>query len=306
MCNREALFALQSSLSFFTLLDKSFIFFYDFSAIIDERQKDSVVYERETDKRREVIMKSIQSIHRAVTILEFLAENPQAQLKEITEHFQLSKSTIYSILMTLVDEKLVVKNPTTASYSISNKWGLLYETAKKNFPLEKLMEPYMQQLKELYDETVHLSVLKEDKVFYVAKKESSHPLRESSPVGTNDALWYAACGKLLMAFQDSNYQKTYLQKTLAQGGTPLNHEKNLQEFYKELDRIKKNHFAVDMGRLNNGVNCLAVPISNQRQEVVAALSIFVPVRRSSTEKLQKILESLTVISQEVSHLKEVF
>lgn len=57
--------------------------------------------------------------------------------------------------------------------------------------------PYLKELVKQCNETVHLGVLEEGEVLYIAKEESSQTIRMCSYVGKRAPLYCTALGKVL-------------------------------------------------------------------------------------------------------------
>ena len=60
----------------------------------------------------------IQSIDRAIDILELFKRHKQLDLSEITELIGLSKSTLHTIINTLVEKRILKKNENTKKYQL--------------------------------------------------------------------------------------------------------------------------------------------------------------------------------------------
>jgi DNA-binding IclR family transcriptional regulator len=69
---------------------------------------------------------------------------------------------------------------------------------------------------------------------------------------------------------------------------------------KELDKIKKQGFALDLEEHEKDVCCIAAPIRNYQGEIIAAISISSPVYRIDIKKENYLKEALIRITKKIS------
>ena len=159
--------------------------------------------------------------------------------------------------------------------------------------------PYLKELVNQCNETVHLGVLEEGEVLYLAKEESSKTIRMCSYVGKRAPLHCTALGKVLLAYLPEEERK----KILEQKGLLRFTEKTItdkKELEKELNKIKKQGFALDREENEKDVRCIAAPIKNYQGKVIAAISISGPVYRIDINKQNHLKEALIRTSKKVS------
>jgi len=98
--------------------------------------------------------------------------------------------------------------------------------------------PYLKELVNQCNETVHLGVLEEGDVLYLAKEESSQTIRMISYVGKRASLYCTALGKVLLAYLPEGERK----KILSRRELPRLTENTItdkRELEKELNKVKK-------------------------------------------------------------------
>jgi len=80
-----------------------------------------------------------------------------------------------------------------------------------------------------------------------------------------------------------------------------------EELLIELERIRKQGYAIDNAEHEEGVRCLAAPIRDYRGEVIASLSISGPAFRMNNKDIihiaKKIKEYCSYISEEIGYIK---
>jgi len=121
--------------------------------------------------------------------------------------------------------------------------------------------PYLKELVNQCNETAHLGVLEEGEVLYLAKVESSQTIRMCSYVGKRAPLHCTALGKVLLAYLPEEEIKKILDKR----ELPRLTEKTItdkKELEKELNKVKEQGFALDIGENEKVVLCIVFSTGN--------------------------------------------
>lgn len=144
-------------------------------------------------------MKTILSVSKAIHILNFIAKNNgKKNLTEISKALDISIGTLHGFIATLEQEKMIEKDPATGKYILGEqifKYSLIND---KGNSLARICKPYMEDLRDLTNETVHLALpVENENILYIEKSESTLPFRLTSLVGTVDTAENAAFGYLL-------------------------------------------------------------------------------------------------------------
>jgi DNA-binding IclR family transcriptional regulator len=165
--------------------------------------------------------------------------------------------------------------------------------------LVKEATPYLKELVKLCNETVHLGVLEEGEVLYLAKEESSQTIRMISYMGKRAPLHCTALGKVLLTYLSAEERKEILgEKALPR--LTENTITDKRELEKELDKVREQGFALDREENEKDVRCIAAPIRNYQGEVIAALSISSPIFRIDKNAQNNLKEALIETSEKIS------
>ena len=242
----------------------------------------------------------IKVLEKTFSILEILLQHGSSiHMTEISEKLGLYPSTIHRILDTLKHWGYVEQDPHTQKYRLGLKLLELGMAKLHQMDLVKEATPYLKELVNQCNETVHLGVLEEEEVLYLAKEESSQTIRMCSYVGKRAPLHCTALGKVLLAYLPEEEIKKILDKR----ELPRLTEKTItdkKELEKELNKVKEQGFALDIGENEKDVRCIAAPIRNYQGKVIAALSISSPSYRINTNQQKDLKKSLLQISKEIS------
>jgi len=242
----------------------------------------------------------IKVLNKTLSILEILLQHDSSMnMTEISEKLGLYPSTIHRILDTLKHWGYVEQDPNTQKYQLGLKLLELGMAKLHQMDLAREAAPYLKQLVKQCNETIHLGVLEEGEVLYLAKEESSQTIRMISYVGRRAPLHCTALGKVLLAYMSEKERK----KILEEKALPRLTEKtitNKKELEKELNRIKRQRFALDREENEKDVCCIATPIRNYQGKVISAISISSPSFRINKNAQNNLKNALLETSKKIS------
>lgn len=258
------------------------------------------------------IMKELKSsVQKTFTILEyFTIQKPEWGVTELAEAIGSNKSTVYRFLSDLSKLGILYKDPVSEKYSLGLKLYELGCRVKLKSAFVDKTHPELIKVASSITETVHIAVLKNQQVFYVDKVESPQGLKISSQIGSYNPAYATALGKTLLAFLPETVQAQTIQsimesKTLtAFTKQTIVDQRNLE---RELKKIKRNGFGIDREEFEQGLICVAIPIFNENNEVVASLSASGPANRFKEENVTSYVATLKkgadVIQQKIGFFK---
>lgn len=215
----------------------------------------------------------LRALDKSLIILEILSqENSPLSIAELSERLAMYPSTVHRILDTLRYWGYAEQDSDTQKYQLGLKVLELGMAKLRGMELVKEAVPYLKELRDQSNETVHLAILDEGEVLYLAKEESSQGIRMVSKVGKRVPVHCTALGKALLAY----LEEKETEKILKEKGLPRftdNTVTDEEEIKKELHKVKEQGFAQDREEYEKGVRCIAAPIKNHEGKVVAAISI---------------------------------
>ena len=242
----------------------------------------------------------IKVLNKSLSILETLLQhNSPMSMTEISEKLGLYPSNIHRILDTLKHWGYVEQESNNQKYQLGLKLLELGMAKLHQIDLVKEAHPFLKELVNKCNETVHLGVLEEEEVLYLAKEESSQIIRMCSYVGKRAPVHCTALGKVLLAYLPEGEKR----KILGKRELPRLTEKTItdkEELEKELNKVKKQGFALDRGENEKDVQCIAAPIRNFQGKIIAAISISGPAYRVDIDKQNYLKEALIEMSKKIS------
>lgn len=242
----------------------------------------------------------IKSIVKIASIIELLvAKGEPIRLTDIAKTLKMPKSTACGLVATLVDLGYLSKSNETGLYELGTKLYEIGNAVANKWPEKTLAQPYIMFLVEKFKETVHMGKLSDGKVLYIDKKESSQSIRIVTEPGLKLPAHCTAVGKVLLAYLPKVELSHILKNNPLEYYTD-NTITNSEDFNEELEKIRNQGYATDNQEFVAGLVCVAAPIFNNRDKVVAALSVSAPVSRMNPEYMELVKEDLLKSCHEIS------
>lgn len=234
---------------------------------------------------------------KGLKLLETLARRGQAMgVSELALALGMPKSGAHRLLQALVDERYVVREG-EGRYCASIKLWELGSAALAGFDLRRHADTVMESLMQQTGESVHLSVLDGQEVVYVHKIDSPNPVRAYTQIGGRAPANCVATGKAMMAFRNPRWLAdaarrlvVATERTVADPGV----------FLAEMQRVRRNGYAVNRGEWRSTVNGLAAPIFDGSGGVIAALGISGPDNRLKPTRLRELAQPVCEAARQLS------
>lgn len=247
----------------------------------------------------------VKSVDRALHLLEIMAEEKrELELKELCKKIHINTTTLYRLLQTLQNRGFVIQNPYTGRYQLGLKLLELGHTVTDQIELRRIALPFLQKLMEKTGETTNLVVLDEGEAVYIEKAESPAPLRMFYRIGKQAPAHATGVGKVLLTALPSE-KLTEIIKIKGLRKLTENTITSPENLQKELEKIRQNGFAVDNEECEVGAKCIAAPIRDYTNQVVAAVGISGPSARLLEERLNELAEVVKntayKISEKIGH-----
>lgn len=252
---------------------------------------------------------TVQSIDRALSLLEILSSSKEGMgLLELGEAAGLSKGTVHRLLYTLMENGYVKQQEKTGKYQLTMKMFVLGAKPVEKLDVLRVARPFLEKLRDLSQEVVHLVLPDGHEILYVDKVETENTIRMYSNIGKRGTLYATSVGKAMLSY----YPETEVQKLWSKMDVQKLTDytiTNLSDFLSELKEIRKNGFALDREENELGVQCMGAAILDYTNTPVAAFSISGPVQRMTEEKIdslkEAVLETKRRISEELGYYKNI-
>lgn len=125
------------------------------------------------------------TVRNAVRLLELLGEGAAyQQLTDLAERSGMSVPTVHRLLRSLVIADLVVQDPRSSRYGLGPELTRLSNHYLSRLPLLGALSPYLSQLRDQLEHTVHVEILVHGEVIYVDRVDGADrgPYRDTHRV----------------------------------------------------------------------------------------------------------------------------
>lgn len=242
----------------------------------------------------------VQSVDRAITVLEILAREGSAGVSEVAAEIGVHKSTAFRLLAALEERDLVEQNVDRGKYQLAFGILRLASSIPARIDLVRQAQPLLDDLAAEIDETINIAVVREHYAVNVQQAMSSAAVASQNWVGQLTPLHATASGKVLLAFMT----ETRLDAIIQEAGLPkltANTVTSRKALVEELATIRETGFATAHEELEIGLNASAVPIRDHTGTVVAALSAAGPAYRFGDAEIERTADQLRTTGAGISH-----
>ncbi|HEY4278270.1 MAG TPA: IclR family transcriptional regulator [Conexibacter sp.] len=247
---------------------------------------------RETDPSRS------SSVERAFDLMDRVAAAGSGgiALGELAAEVPTAKSTTHRYVATLL-EIGALRRDGGGRLRLGLKLVELAGAQLDSDNLRAVAEPVLHDLVAQTGETVHLGVLAEDHVVYVAKVESPQSVRLVSRIGAQAPLHCSAMGKSILARFD--------ERALADAlGLPRERRTShtivaLKPLRAELARVRAAGYAIDDEENELGVRCIGTAVGGWAGAAPAAISVSGPAARMTHERCAQVAPAMLSAAAEI-------
>lgn len=235
-----------------------------------------------------------KSAVKALDVIEFIASNKNEpmRLQDIASGLSMNVSTVLRFLTALHECGYVQQDPDTLRYNLTFKICSISNKVSSNLRLYDIALPVMKKIASKMNESVCLAVEQDMSVVYIGIVNGpDQMLRTMNRIGNRAPLHCTGVGKLLLL----NHSEEYIDKMIAIKGLPVyttNTISTKEALMKELDDVHRKRHAYDNEECEIGARCIAVPIFDYTQKIIACISVTGTIFRMTDEKLNQNLDFL--------------
>lgn len=142
-------------------------------------------------------------------------------------------------------------------------------------PLPVLLQPHLDQLSERLGHSASASILDNTEIVYIARAAQKRVMSINLMPGSRLPAYSASMGRVLLAALSDTEVEAILATSQLKAHTPrtLTDPRLLKE---EIGKVREQGYAVIDQELEIGLCSIAIPVSNDRGRVVAAINVGAP------------------------------
>lgn len=220
----------------------------------------------------------IQSVDRAVAILEILARSGRAGVSEIAQELDIHKSTAFRLLGALEARGMVEQSATRGKYQVGVGVLRLASTVSNRLSIVTQARPTLEKLADELGETVNLAVRRSGWAVNLDQAMGPSPLTSFDWIGNLTPLHATASGKVFLAALDADERREVLGPGRLRRWTDAT-VVDRARLDAELAEVAATGLATTRGELEEGLSAVAVPVRDHRGVVVGSISVSGPSLR---------------------------
>lgn len=250
-------------------------------------------------KRNKNSSSSIRTIQRACSILRcFTEDDPELGVTTISHKTGIHKSSTSRILSTLQQEGFVEQNHQNSKYRLGLGLVSLAGLVLERLELRDVVHPAIQELARITQETINISVLKDDECINIENISSPQPIQHTGLLGRRNPLHCTSTGKIFLAYMSEEERIQVLPEKL-QAYTPYTITDRSQ-LITELEDVLEQGYATAHQEFKEGLSAMAAPLRDYNGLVVATVSISGPTYRMDGERIETYLPYLHNTANDIS------
>ncbi|MBD8868169.1 IclR family transcriptional regulator [Nocardioides donggukensis] len=239
----------------------------------------------------------VQSVDRAIRILEILAAAGEAGVTEIAGELGVHKSTAFRLVGTLEARGLVEQSEDRGKYRPGLGLVRLAGATSARLDLVQEARPVCKELAAATGETVNVAVLAEGSALYLDQIAGSSALQPNNWVGQRIPLHATSNGKVLLSGLDARSLRPLLARLTAYTEATVTDPATLR---RQLEETRERGYAMAVDELEEGLTAVAAPIRDAHGEVVAALSVSGSTFRLDEAGIGEVLPRLQAAAEEIT------
>jgi DNA-binding IclR family transcriptional regulator len=240
----------------------------------------------------------VQSVDRAITILELLARDGESSVTEIAAGLGVHKSTAFRLLATLEAHRLVEQVNDRGRYRLGVGNLRLAGATTARLDVVSEARPVCRQLAADTGETVNISVRSETSALYLDQQAGTSALQPHNWVGQRIPLHATSNGKVLLSELSEEELAHALPELPRFTDRTVTARDRLRQ---ELAEVRRVGYALAVDELEIGLTAAAAPIRSAHGDIIASMSISGPSFRLGRERLGEEVPKVVAAALEVSH-----
>jgi IclR family acetate operon transcriptional repressor len=242
---------------------------------------------------------TVQSINRALGLLETLARHDGIRLTELARQVGLSLSTTHRLMTTLQQHGFVQCSQVTNQWHVGRAAYVVGTAFSRPDNFVPGVMPFLRRLRDGTGETVSLGMSERGQMKFVSRLEGKGVVRAIGRVGSYVPLTISGMGKALLAVEGRRDGQTPTSAGHLIAATPKS-IRTWEGLHANLQCIRDQGFAVDDEECRMGVRCVAAVVYNQHAEAHCAVSVSGSVDRITDDRLARLGALVKEVAQDMT------
>ncbi|MET0896415.1 MAG: IclR family transcriptional regulator [Mycobacterium sp.] len=247
---------------------------------------------------REKSVAAVQSVDRALMVLEILGKLGTAGVTEIAAELGVHKSTVSRLVTVLESRGFVEQLSDRGKYRLGFALVRLAGSTSAQMDLAKQSQAACDKLAEQCGETTNIAILDGARIINIVEAHGPAEVTLRTWVGQNCPAHATSSGKALLSALPPEAIRGLLGEPLA-AFTPNTITENAA-LAEELANVRHQGWASVCEELEIGLNAVGVPVRDSAGKVIAALSVSGPAYRLDPSRFDEVAEMALTAADHIS------
>ncbi|TFD81492.1 IclR family transcriptional regulator [Cryobacterium psychrophilum] len=246
----------------------------------------------------------VQSVDRALTILELLAVGGELGVTEMAKTLDVHKSTVSRLVATLEEHGLVEQISDRGQYRLALGIVRLAGAARGRLDIVTECRQISRGLAARTGETVNVAILTDLETLYLDQVSSPSAVQIQNWLGKRNPVYATANGRVLLAWLPPTEIDQVIDRLVESNGA---FERHTEQTVTDpgvlrgiLASVRDRGYDVAVDELELGLTAIAAPIRGDAGTVIASLSVSGPSFRLNPDRLAEAIPALLAAAAEVS------
>jgi DNA-binding IclR family transcriptional regulator len=239
----------------------------------------------------------VKPVANTIRIFRYLNQvSRPATVTEIARALQMNTSTCFSILRTLVAERVMAFDDRTKGYSLGLGIVELAQSALSEDGKIEIIRPHLQRIADVFDISLTLwSLALRDRMLLTCVVQSSADLQIQIRVGQRLPLLHGAVGRLVA--QCGKFTKDEVRERFRQ--LRWDNEPGFENYWKQSLEAVERGWSVDDSNFARGVISIATPVLTRTGEMSHGLVATMFKGRHDESENAQIAEAMQKVCREI-------
>lgn len=215
----------------------------------------------------------------------------------LAQELGIAKSMVHRILRSLASRSLVEQVPGSRTYRLGAAAVAIGVRALSRTDLERVVAPYLEELRDKTGETALLSRPVAGGRVHVAQYESRRMVRMTVELGAFRPWHAGASGKVLLAFSEPDFRERAIAH---EAETYELSEHDVESLLDELEEARNVGYAISAGERNPDAGAIAAPVFGIGDVAIGAISVCGPLTRFYPAEAKKVAPLILTAAHKAS------
>lgn len=228
-------------------------------------------------------------------LLIFAQQQRELSFAQLLRLVTIPKTSVYRAVQTLVNLGFLEKNRRNNTFSLGVKvlhLGLGYIAS---LDVVQLGQPIIEQLRDNSQCNSHLAIRDGQDIIYVARVSGAGSMINQVTVGTRLPAHRTSLGRMLLTgLTQTEFETLYPDQQLPdQGG-------DRAQLWQMIEHDRQKGYVIGESFYRLGISSIVYPVFNQTHQVIAVVSIMVPMNHIPDLECQRLCRSVRLAAEKLT------